>query len=265
MRRFWLLSVFVFLTGATAIAQDPVKVYPKHYKVNFKNAQARVLRIHYGPHEEGAMHEHPARVVVLLTDSHVRHTLPDGKMEERQGKAGDVRWVAGEKHLAENLSDRPFEATRVEVEAKPAEAQPARMSSRLTLLVFKDNSISAVTDYWVEDGVLYYPSSNGGEIAVPLERVDLGMTVQLNRERGLKFALREKPSAESGTVRVTSNPQGADIRVDGAFFGNAPATLKLSPVKHTIRVSLAGYKDWSREVSVRAGSELELTTVFVKR
>ncbi len=140
----------------------------------------------------------------------------------------------------------------------------ARMSSRLTLLVFKDNSISAVTDYWVEDGVLYYPSSNGGEIAVPLERVDLGMTVQLNRERGLKFALRTKPSAESGTVRVTSNPQGADVRVDGAFFGNAPATLKLSPVKHTIRVSLAGYKDWSREVSVPAGSELELTA-FLKR
>ncbi len=140
----------------------------------------------------------------------------------------------------------------------------ARMSSRLTLLVFKDNSMSAVTDYWLEDGVLYYPSSNGGEIAVPLERVDLGMTVQLNRERGVRFALRTKPSAISGTVRVTSNPKGADVRVDGAFFGNAPATLKLSPVKHTIRVSLAGYKDWSREVSVPAGSELELTA-FLKR
>ncbi len=142
--------------------------------------------------------------------------------------------------------------------------KPARISSRLTLLVFKDNSISAVTDYWVEDGVLYYPSASGSEIAVPLEQVDLGLTVQLNRERGVKFALRAKPSAVSGTVRVTSNPQGADVRVDGAFFGNAPATLKLSPVKHTIRVSLAGYKDWSREVSVPAGSELELTA-FLKR
>jgi len=51
-------------------------------------------------------------------------------------------------------------------------AKPARISSRLTLLVFKGNSISVVTDYWTEDGQLHYTTSGGGETAVPLERIE---------------------------------------------------------------------------------------------
>jgi len=47
--------------------------------------------------------------------------------------------------------------------------------------------------------------------------------------------------------------------MDGDFIGNTPATLKLSPGKHVIRVALTGYKDWSREITTLAGSEVHLT------
>lgn len=63
----------------------------------------------------------------------------------------------------------------------------------------------------------------------------------------------------SGAVNVSSNPTGADIRVDGDFVGNSPASLKLVPGKHTITIKMAGYKDWSREITVQAGSEVQLT------
>ena len=46
-------------------AQDPVKVDPKHYKVEAENKQVRVLRISYGPHEKSVMHGHPATVAVF--------------------------------------------------------------------------------------------------------------------------------------------------------------------------------------------------------
>jgi len=52
----------------------------------------------------------------------------------------------------------------------------------------------------------------------------------------------------TGIVKVTSDPDGADVYVDGAFIGNAPAQLKLAPGKHTIKVTSAMYQEWSRDV-----------------
>ncbi len=74
-------------------------------------------------------------------------------------------------------------------------------------------------------------------------------------------AYRDAP----GTVQVTSAPDGADVYSDGAFVGNAPSTLKLSPGKHTVKVSSSGYKDWSRDITVQAGSEAKLNAVMEKQ
>jgi PEGA domain-containing protein len=64
--------------------------------------------------------------------------------------------------------------------------------------------------------------------------------------------------AESATISVSSSPDGADVYADEAFVGNAPATLKLSPGKHAVKVTMAGYKDWSRDITAIAGSEAHL-------
>ncbi len=120
MRRFWFLVGLVCLGASSALAQDPVKVDPKHYKVEVENAQVRVLRIHYGPHEKSVMHGHPAGVAVFLTDSHGKFTFPDGKSEVQDSKAGQARWTPGEIHLPENLSDKPEELILVELKGKPA-------------------------------------------------------------------------------------------------------------------------------------------------
>jgi len=69
------------------------------------------------------------------------------------------------------------------------------------------------------------------------------------------------PSNETtkGAVNVTSTPSGADILIDGDFVGNSPALLKLSPGKHSVTVKLAGYADWTRDITVQAASEVQLT------
>ncbi len=125
MRPILILGALVCLTVSTASAQDPVKVDPKHYKVEFENAQVRVLRSNRGPHEKSPMHEHPAYVAVPLTDIHLKLTFPDGRTEERHAKAGEVRWSAGAKHAEENVGDKAAEAILVELKAKPAVAKPA--------------------------------------------------------------------------------------------------------------------------------------------
>ena len=71
--------------------------------------------------------------------------------------------------------------------------------------------------------------------------------------------------ANTGTISVSSTPDNAEISVDGAFMGNTPATLKLTPGKHTIRVVLTGYKEWTKEITVLAGSEVRLAAVLEKQ
>ncbi len=123
-RALFLAVVFVYLAASAAMAQDPVKVDPKHHKIEFENAQVRVLRVNIGPHEKTATHEHPNSVVVFLTDSNNRVTPVGGQPREGKEKRGDVTWLAGEKHVVENMGDKPFEAVVVELKGKPAAAKP---------------------------------------------------------------------------------------------------------------------------------------------
>ncbi len=64
---------------------------------------------------------------------------------------------------------------------------------QLTLLVLKDGSIFAATDYWLEVGRLFYLSSTGAVSSVALGDLDWPMTTRLNAERGVRFVLRSAP------------------------------------------------------------------------
>ena len=122
MRRALSLVPVLLLIGriGPAMAQDPVKVDAKHYKVEFENDRVRVVRITYGPHEKSVMHEHPANVAVFLTNGQGRFTMPDGKTQDVPIKAGTFQWDGGGKHLPENTGDKPFELVVVELKGKAA-------------------------------------------------------------------------------------------------------------------------------------------------
>jgi hypothetical protein len=72
------------------------------------------------------------------------------------------------------------------------------------------------------------------------------------------------PAEADAMIALVSTPAGADLAVDGAFVGNSPAKLKLKSGKHTIKVTMAGYKDWSREMTVTSGSEVNLSANLEK-
>jgi quercetin dioxygenase-like cupin family protein len=115
-----LLSIFtvlfaVIIFSGISLAQDAVKVDPKHYKVEFENDQVRVLRITYGPGEKGAMHSHPQGVVIFLSDGKGLMNLPDGKSQEMVFKSGQVVWTDATSHQPENNGDESFEVIQIEL------------------------------------------------------------------------------------------------------------------------------------------------------
>ena len=83
---------------------DPVAVDPQHYKVELENEFVRVLRVHFGPGEKGARHEHILnRVVFYMND-------------QPNAKADDVRLSGAATHSEANESAQP--AYRIAVEIK---------------------------------------------------------------------------------------------------------------------------------------------------
>ena len=124
MRRAILAILVVAAIATPVLAQDPVKVDSKHYKVEFENEHVRVLRITYGPGEKSVMHEHPDAVATFLADSKGVFHLADGTKQDFTNKKGSVLWTPAGKHQPENTSDKPFELVLVELKSK-APAKPA--------------------------------------------------------------------------------------------------------------------------------------------
>ncbi len=131
---FFLLAALA--TAPAALAQDPVTVDPADVKVAFENEQIRVLHARYAPHQKIAMHSHPSRVVVYITDMHALVTSASGATEELRYKAGDSRWSEPVTHSVENLEDAPFEIVEIELKnaagAAVAVPHPAASAAGLT-------------------------------------------------------------------------------------------------------------------------------------
>src|SRR3984893_2736787 len=97
---------------------------PADMRSEFDNASMVVLRIRMAPHEKTAMHELSARLVIWLTDAHLRDTKPDGTVTDYWRVAGSTEWVPAQRHAGENLSDAPIEFLAVVPKAGGGDPHP---------------------------------------------------------------------------------------------------------------------------------------------
>lgn len=101
-----------------AYGQDPTKVEPKHYRLDFENDRVQVVSVHYGPHEKSAMHDHPGGVVVVISGGHLKFTDDKGKVTEVFAKPGEARWFGPFKHTVENVGNTAYNAVYVGLKGK---------------------------------------------------------------------------------------------------------------------------------------------------
>lgn len=123
--RLKLLCVLVlvqFMTIDAGSFQDPLKVASTHYRLAFENESVQVVYIHYGPHEKSTMHQHPAGVVVNLTDGHLQFTDQSGSTQEVRAIHGEARWFPAVHHTVQNLSDTSYDGVYIGVKSKTATA-----------------------------------------------------------------------------------------------------------------------------------------------
>jgi hypothetical protein len=75
-------------------------------------------------------------------------------------------------------------------------SDPRTSSSSLTLIALRNESIWAVTEYWLAGDRLDYILPSGAHESCALNDVDLMRTTQLNAERGLSVTFRAAPTPQ---------------------------------------------------------------------
>ncbi len=65
-------------------------------------------------------------------------------------------------------------------------------------------------------------------------------------------------------VKISSDPNGADVFLDGSFVSSTPAILSLHAGTYKVAVKSSGYNDWEREVKILPGAEVNLNAKLNK-
>ena len=63
----------------------------------------------------------------------------------------------------------------------------------------------------------------------------------------------------------TSTPSGAEILLAGKYFGNTPSTIIVTSGSHSVVLSMPGFAEWKRELTVTAGSDVDVNAALQKR
>lgn len=69
----------------------------------------------------------------------------------------------------------------------------------------------------------------------------------------------QQVSPEKVRCNFNSTPPGAEITVDGKYLGSTPSEIPLSTGTHVVAFSMPGFAEWKRELTVEAGSVVNVT------
>ena len=69
----------------------------------------------------------------------------------------------------------------------------------------------------------------------------------------------------SATLRVTTTPSGASVRIDGDLLGETPFSIDVAPSPHHVDVSLAGYDSVADDVSFAGPGEQAMLSFALRR
>ena len=120
----WIASCTV---ASSAAAQDPLKVLPENYKLQFENEWVRVTRVHYPPHAVLPVHAHTLApsAYVYLNDAgpvlfkHIGLSYGTVGRPATVARAFRLYRAVQEVHEVENPNDTPSDFLRVEFKTEP--------------------------------------------------------------------------------------------------------------------------------------------------
>lgn len=188
-------------------------------------------------------------IVVIPRESFALGTVTQAKPNGRLGKGGKL--------------DMTIDSVRI----VSGEKVPLRAVKEIR----GDNRTGTMTGALVASGLLFFPAApiflfiKGKNITIPK---GTEFTAYVTGDVALdmaKFAApqsTETAQAATLTISVRSNPDGADIEIDGKFIGNTPSAIPIKPGEYRVVVRKPGYEIWERTVTVPPGSSITLDALL---
>jgi hypothetical protein len=106
-------SMAVPLAGSPAWSQaahTAAEPTPELGRVEFENESMTVIRMRMTPRARTPMHDIASpRLVIWITEAHLRDTAPDGSTTDYDRPAGAIDWITPRRHMGENLSDQDLD------------------------------------------------------------------------------------------------------------------------------------------------------------
>ena len=99
--------------------------------------------------------------------------------------------------------------------------------------------------------------------AVPTPRSPAAATNAVSPVQAPSTAIAEG-NREKVKCNFSSTPPGAEITLDGRYVGNTPSTIGVSTGSHVVVLFMPGFIQWKRELSVAAGSEINVSASLQK-
>lgn len=166
-------------------------------------------------------------------------------------------------------SHSSVESIRKQIESRTLRAENVPTSLDLPL----SSESKRVLAYAAEEAERLGHKHIGTEhLLLGLLREENSFAAEILHERGLRLSVvREQLACEPhhpadvitwrttkpGLV-ITSQPSGAEIEIDGEFYGHTPAELPLSQGERKIRLTLKGFQAWERKVQIIDGGKQNL-------
>ena len=86
-----------------------------------------------------------------------------------------------------------------------------------------------------------------------------------------KVRFREKEEISNTPVQVsksklyiTSNPRGADVFINGKFYGRTPIKIEMDAGKYKVSISKNGYKSYEEDIAIKKGTTKKVAVTLVK-
>jgi PEGA domain len=77
-------------------------------------------------------------------------------------------------------------------------------------------------------------------------------------------ASAQEVQTEKVKCNFSSTPAGAEISIDWRYVGNTPSEIGLTVGTHVVSLSMPGYAEWKRELTVAADSAVNVTATLEK-
>ncbi len=138
------------------------------------------------------------------------------------------------------------------------------------------NSAAPMTGAIVASSILFFPAApfflllKGKDVKIP-KGTEVTAYVSGNTELdstkylAAQTVLGGQPQTSSigmVSVSIKSEPEGAEITIDGKYVGSTPSSVYLKSGEHTIIVTKNGFRKWERFVRLEPGSTITINATL---